>query len=317
MSSRRFHGRRHHEITPLKESDPTGNVAPIKRGRRAARSYLIGLIGKDIQRSKSPLLHEQEGRDQNILVLYQLLDLNVMGRDVDALSDLLCSAELMGFAGLNITHPCKQAVIPLLHELSEEARAIGAVNTVRLSGGRRRGYNTDASGFADSFRRGLSGAPLERVVQVGAGGAGAATAYAMLKMGTAHLQIIDTTPGRAAGLVKNLSQFFDSSRLSVADSATAALHDAQGLVHATPTGMREHPGLPVAEADLHRGLWVAEVVYFPLQTQLLNVARMKGCKTLDGGGMAVFQAAAAFEIFTDHVADRERMLRNFSTISID
>jgi shikimate dehydrogenase len=297
---------RHNETTSLKESNHTGTP----------RSHLIGLIGKDIQRSKSPLLHEQEGRDQGILVLYQLLDLNVLRRDVDSLSDLLYSAELMGFAGLNITHPCKQAVIPLLHDLSEEARVIGAVNTVRLSGGRRTGYNTDASGFADSFRRGLPGVPLDRVVQVGAGGAGAATAYAMLKMGAAHVQVIDTTPGRAATLVKNLSQFFDSSRLSVAES-TAVLRDATGLVHATPTGMREHPGLPFEEAYLHSGLWVAEVVYFPLQTELLRLARKKGCKTLDGGGMAVFQAAAAFEIFTDHIADRERMLRNFSAISHD
>jgi len=301
----------------LTESDHTDNVIPTEHGRGTARSYLIGLIGKGIQRSKSPRLHEQEGRDRNILVLYQLLDLNVMGRDVDALSDLLQSAELMGFAGLNITHPCKQAVIPLLHELSEEAQAIGAVNTVQLSRGLRRGYNTDASGFAASFRRGLSEVPLERVVQLGAGGAGAATAYALLKMGATHVQIVDTAPDRAANLVKNLSQFFVPSRLSAAESAAAALRDAQGLVHATPTGMHEHPGLPVAEADLHRGLWVAEVVYFPLQTQLLSVARKKGCKTLDGGGMAVFQAAAAFEIFTGHAADRERMLRNFSDISDD
>jgi shikimate dehydrogenase len=294
----------------LKDSNHSTSPS-IEPNTEEVRSYLIGLIGKDIQRSKSPLLHEQEGRDQGILVLYQLLDLNALGRDVDSLSDLLYSAELMGFAGLNITHPCKQAVIPLLHELSEEAKAIGAVNTVQLSGGRRKGYNTDASGFADSFQRGLPGVQLERVVQVGAGGAGAATAYAMLKMGTAHLQIIDTTPGRAASLVKNLSQFFEPSRLSVAENPSA-LRDAQGLVHATPTGMREHPGMPVAEADLHPGLWVAEVVYFPLHTELLRAARNKGCRTLDGGGMAVFQAAAAFEIFTNHNADRERMLRNFS-----
>jgi len=282
----------------------------------SSRSYLIGLIGRNIQRSKSPLLHEQEGRAQGILVLYQLLDLDVLGRDVDSLSELLSSAELMGFAGLNVTHPCKQAVIPLLHELSDEARAIGAVNTVRFSGGRRKGYNTDASGFADSFRRGLPDASLERVVQVGAGGAGAATAYALLTMGTEHLQILDTTPGRAASLVHNLSQFFDPSRLSVAES-TAELRNAQGLVHATPTGMREHPGLPVDDADLHPGLWVAEVVYFPLETELLRVARKKGCRTLDGGGMAVFQAASAFEIFTNHSADRERMLQSFSAIPGD
>ena len=284
---------------------------------KKAQSYLIGLIGKDIQRSKSPLMHEQEGRDLGILVFYQLLDLNVLGRDVKALPELLSGAELMGFAGLNVTHPCKQAVIPLLNELSEEARAIGAVNTVRFSDGHRKGYNTDASGFAESFRRGLPGVPLERVVQIGAGGAGAATAYAMLTMGAKHLQIVDTTPERAEALVKNLSQFFEPSRLSVVESASEALRGAQGLVHASPTGMREYPGLPVAESDIHPGLWVAEVVYFPLQTELLRLARLKGCRTLDGGGMAVFQAAAAFDIFTHHNADRERMLRNFQAIPVD
>jgi shikimate dehydrogenase len=287
---------------------------PDKAG---ARSYLIGLVGKDIQRSKSPLMHEREARELGLVLLYQLLDLNVLGRDVDALPDLLYSAELMGFAGLNITHPCKQAVIPLLHELSEDARAIGAVNTVQFKAGRRKGFNTDASGFADSFIRGLPGAPLDRVVQIGAGGAGAATAYAMLKLGTAHLAITDTIPGRAAALVKNLSQFFDASRLSVVESVASSLKSAQGLVHATPTGMREYPGLPVPASALHRDLWVAEVVYFPLETELLRTARALGCRTLDGGGMAVFQAAAAFEIFTGMEADRARMLRHFAEIPGD
>jgi shikimate dehydrogenase len=290
---------------------------PPQSTQNAGRSYLIGLVGKDIQRSKSPLMHEREAHELGLVLLYQLLDLNVLGRDVDSLSDLLYSAELMGFAGLNITHPCKQAVIPLLHELSEEARAIGAVNTVQFVGGRRRGFNTDAAGFADSFTRGLPNAPLERVVQIGAGGAGAATAYSLLKLGVHHLSILDTLPGRAASLIRNLSQFFDASRLSVVEHIDSALKRAQGLIHATPTGMREHPGLPVPEGALHKDLWVAEVVYFPLETELLRKARALGCRTLDGGGMAVLQAAAAFEIFTGKDANRPRMLRHFGEIPGD
>jgi quinate/shikimate dehydrogenase (NAD+) len=281
------------------------------------RTFLVGLIGKDIQRSKSPMIHEQEARELGLVMLYQLLDLNMLKRDVDSLGEILYSAELLGFAGLNITHPAKQATIPLLQELSEEARVIGAVNTVKFVGGIRRGYNTDASGFADSFRRGLPGAPLERVVQIGAGGAGAATAYAMLKLGAGHLTIIDTLPARAAGLVQNLAKFFDPSRLSTSEDAASALRTAQGLVHATPTGMREYPGLPVPANALHGGLWVAEIVYFPLETELLRLAKAKGCRTLDGGGMAVFQAAAAFEIFTGKEVDRERMLRHFREIPQD
>lgn len=96
-----------------------------------------------------------------------------------------------------------------------------------------------------------------------------------------------------------------------------SLRGAQGLVHATPTGMREYPGLPVPESAVHAGLWVAEIVYFPLETELLRLAKAKGCRTLDGGGMAVFQAAAAFEIFTGREADRERMVRHFRDIPQD
>ncbi len=287
------------------------------RGPAERRSYLVGLVGKDIQRSKSPRLHEREAQELGMHLLYQLVYLSTLGRGVDALEEVLASAELMGFAGLNVTHPCKQAVIPLLHELSDEARAIGAVNTVQFLDGRRRGFNTDSSGFADSFRRGLPGAPLGRVLQIGAGGAGAATAYAMLKLGTARLGIYDTVSGRAADLVDNLSRFFDPSRLAVAKDPREALADAEGLVHATPTGMREHPGLPLPAGALHGGLWVAEIVYFPLETQLLKTAAALGCRTLNGGGMAVFQAATAFEIFTGRKVDRERMLRHFRDMPED
>jgi shikimate dehydrogenase len=287
------------------------------KDQAARHSFLVGLVGKDIQRSKSPLMHEQEARELDLRLFYQLLDLTILKCDVDALGDLLSSAELMGFAGLNITHPCKQAVIPLLHELSEEARAIGAVNTVHFVGGRRKGFNTDASGFADSFRRGLPEASLQRVVQIGAGGAGAATAYAMLSLGAGHLSIVDRVPGRAQALAQNLAKVFDPTRLSIESDAAAALRIAQGLVHATPTGMSEYPGLPLPAAALRASLWVAEIVYFPLETELLKAARDIGCRTLDGGGMAVFQAAAAFEIFTGHAADRERMLRRFSEIPGD
>src|SRR5256886_5856226 len=125
-------------------------------------SCLIGLIGRGILRSKSPDMHEQEADAQGIRCLYRLIDLNVLRLGVDALPVLLESAERMGFSGVNITHPCKQAVIPLLHELSEDARAIGAVNTVRFRDGKRLGYNTDAAGFAERFRRGLADSPRDR-----------------------------------------------------------------------------------------------------------------------------------------------------------
>jgi len=280
-------------------------------------TYLTGLIGKGIGRSKSPALHQQEADALGLRCLYQLLDLTVLGLSVADLPRLLSSAELTGFAGVNITHPCKQAVIPLLHELSEEARAIGAVNTVKFANGKRHGFNTDAQGFAESFQRGLPDAARDRVVQIGAGGAGAATAYAMLKLGVRALSVFDADVGRAAALADNLGRIFGAARIGVAQDLPVALATANGLVQATPVGTREHPGMPLSEQLLRSDLWVAEIVYFPLETPLLRTARAMGCRTLDGGGMAVFQAAAAFEIFTGLEADRERMLRHFHTIPGD
>jgi shikimate dehydrogenase len=280
-------------------------------------SYLVGLIGKGILRSKSPAMHQQEADALGIRCLYQLLDSSVLGLGLEDLPRLIDSAELLGFAGLNITHPCKQAVIPLLHELSEDARAIGAVNTVRFANGRRLGFNTDAQGFAASFQRGLPDVPRTRVVQIGAGGAGAATAYALLKLGVERLSVFDVDTNRSAALAANLEGIFGPGRILVAQDLPAALVNANGIVQATPVGTREHPGMPVPERLLRPDMWIAEIVYFPLETQLLRNARAIGCRTLGGGGMAVFQAAAAFELFTGRKADGERMMRHFDTIPGD
>jgi len=280
-------------------------------------AYLTGLIGNGISRSKSPALHHHEADALGLRCLYELLDLAMLGLGVADLPRVLGSAELMGFAGVNITHPYKQAVIPLLHELSEEARAIGAVNTVRFANGKRQGFNTDAQGFAASFQRGLPDVARERVVQIGAGGAGAATAYALLKLGVSRLAVFDVDTNRAAVLAANLSTIFGEARITLAADLPSALAEADGLVQATPVGTREHPGMPLSERLLRPELWVAEIVYFPLETPLLRTARAIGCRTLDGGGMAVFQAAAAFEIFTGKKADRERMLLHFHTIPGD
>jgi shikimate dehydrogenase len=241
----------------------------------------------------------------------------VLGLGLEDLPRLIDSAELLGFAGLNITHPCKQAVIPLLHELSEDARAIGAVNTVRFANGRRLGFNTDAQGFAESFQRGLPDVPRTQVVQIGAGGAGAATAYASLKLGVEQLSVFDVDTNRSAALVANLEGIFGTQRIVVAHDLPATLMNANGIVQATPVGTREHPGMPLPERLLRPDMWIAEIVYFPLETQLLRHARAIGCRTLGGGGMAVFQAAAAFEIFTGRKADGERMMRHFDTIPGD
>jgi len=276
---------------------------------------LVGLVGAGIQASRSPALHEREGAAQGLRYLYRLIDVERLHLPESALPRLLESAEWMGFTGLNVTHPFKQAVLPLLTELSPEARALGAVNTVILHDGARIGHNTDAPGFARSFARGLPDVRRDRVVQLGAGGAGAAVGHALLASGVGHVAVFDAAPDKAETLARALRARFGDERAVAGADLPAAMADADGLVHATPTGMAAHPGLPLDANLLRSALWVAEIVYFPLETELLRVARALGCRTLDGSGMAVFQAAEAFEIFTGRPADAERMLRHFAEMS--
>ncbi|MCP1649684.1 shikimate dehydrogenase [Pseudomonas nitroreducens] len=278
------------------------------------RTVLAGLIGAGIQASRTPALHEREGDAQGFRYLYRLIDLDTLGVDPAALPDLLAAAERMGYTGLNITFPCKQAVIPLLHELSDEARGIGAVNTVVLRDGKRIGHNTDCLGFAEGFRRNLSDAPRERVVQLGAGGAGAAVAHALLSEGVGQLTIFEVDSARAQALVDNLNAHFGGQRARVGHDLAGAVAEAEGLVNTTPVGMAKLPGAPLPLELLHAGLWVAEIIYFPLETELLRHARSLGCRTLDGGNMAVFQAVKAFELFSGVKANVERMLAHFATM---
>ncbi|MGF6557299.1 shikimate dehydrogenase [Pseudomonas sp. S30_BP2TU TE3576] len=276
---------------------------------------LAGLIGAGIQASRTPALHEHEGDAQGLRYLYRLIDLDQLKLDSNALPDLLMAAERMNYTGLNITFPCKQAIIPLLDELSPEAQGIGAVNTVVLKDGKRIGHNTDCLGFAEGFRRGLQGVAVERVVQMGAGGAGAAVAHALLREGVQQLSIFDVDIRRAQDLADNLNQHFDIARAVAGYDLPSAMAQADGLVNTTPMGMKKLPGTPVPVELLRAELWVAEIVYFPLETELLRNARALGCRTLDGGNMAVFQAVKAFELFSGVVPDAQRMLEHFQSMN--
>ena len=277
-------------------------------------AFLAGLIGAGIQASRTPAMHEREGAEQGLCYIYKLIDLQALDLGVEALPDLLLAAERMGFAGLNITHPCKQAAIPLLHDLSEDARALNAINTVVLRDGRRIGHNTDWWGFAESFRRNLPEAKRDLVVQLGAGGAGAAVAHAALTLGVGRLIIVDTEQARAEQVASSLSRRFGAGRAVAGADLAAGVAEAEGLINTTPVGMAKYPGLPLPAELLRPELWVAEIVYFPLETELLRRARALGCRTLDGGGMAVFQAVEAFRLITGITPDANRMLRHFASM---
>jgi shikimate dehydrogenase len=279
------------------------------------KKLLLGLIGAGIQRSMSPALHEEEGRHHGLRVHYQLIDLDSARVGVDALPELMRAVRAIGFAGLNITFPCKQAVIPLLDSLSDEARAIGAVNTVVREGDRLVGHNTDGPGWSWGFQRALPKADLARVVLLGAGGAGSACADAVLRLGAAELMIFDRDSARAAALAARLNQHLPGTRASATTDLNAALSRASGLIHATNTGMASTPGMPLDAALLRPSMWVSEIVYVPLETELLKAARRAGCATADGGHMNVGQAIRGFKLFTGREADAARMDAHFRRLA--
>jgi shikimate dehydrogenase len=284
------------------------------------RKFLVGLIGASVATSLSPPLHEREADELGLRYLYQLIDTDRLGVPPRDVGTLLAEARRMGFTGLNITHPCKQTVLPSLDDLSPEAAAIGAVNTVLFTGGRSVGHNTDWSGFADGFTRGLPGAALDDLVLLGAGGAGAAVAHAVLRLGAGRLAVLDIDRRRADRLVAALQRSGAGRRRRAVtacgpEDLADRLRTADGLVNATPVGMTPHFGSPVPPDLLPPRLWVADVVYRPLETELLRTARERGCATLSGGGMVVYQAAAAFRLFTGRTPDAERMYRHFETLT--
>ena len=280
-------------------------------------TYLTGLVGAGIGASLSPPLHEHEAAALGLRYVYRLIDVRKLGVGAEQAPDLVRAARQLGFDGLNITHPCKQAAMAALDELSPEVAVLGATNTVVFDGARAIGHNTDWSGFARALRHGLPGAPLGHVVVLGAGGAGSAVCYALGRLGAGRVTVIDTDQARADGLVDALASELDPARVAAADIAAlpGLLARADGLVHATPTGMAGHPGSAVPAGALVPDLWVADVVYRPLQTELLRAARRAGCRTLDGGAMAVFQAADAFALFTGIAPDIGRMLAHFAQLT--
>lgn len=276
-------------------------------------SVLVGLIGEGVSPSLTPPMHEREADVQGLRLLYRPIDLLDLSLPATAVGDLLVAAHRLGFNGLNITHPCKQLVIEHLDDISEDARLLGAVNTVLIQDGRFIGHNTDFSGFGAAFAAGLPDAALDRVVQLGAGGAGSAVAYALLSAGAKTLNLVDTDTVRCSERAAELAAVFPAS--TVTAHSTSELGQlmalADGLVHCTPVGMAAHPGLPLDIGLLEPRHWLADIVYRPIETALVSGARAKGCRVLDGGRMAVGQAADAFRLFTGRDADPGRMRAHF------
>lgn len=275
-------------------------------------AMIAGLIGHGIQASRTPRMHTKEAVAIGFPYDYRLIDLPLDLGDV-ALAELLNNLEAAGYRGINVTVPYKRDILTHLNALSDDAHAVGAVNTVLFTKEGRIGHNTDYWGFAESLRRGLPDVARDKVLLLGAGGAGHAVAHALVDSGVGTLLVCDTNRDLAASLVAELNARAGAGRAKCVGDVAEVAKVADGIVNATPVGMLKMPGMPIEGALVEPRHWVADIVYFPLETKLLAHARANGCAVLSGAGMALFQAVRAFELFTGVTPDADRMKAVFDS----
>ena len=256
-------------------------------------------------------MHMMEGARLGIDYSYALIDFDRVRLPATAVGTVVRLARQHGFAGLNVTHPFKQTVIAELDELSREAADIGAVNTIVFRAGKSVGHNTDCWGFAESFRREMQGAKLGSVLLLGAGGAGQAVARALADLGADRIDVFDVDAAKAGALAASIASGGRPLCANAVEDLIEAAGRADGLVNASPVGMAKYPGTPLPVHLLRPELWVADIVYFPAETELLRSAVALGSRTLPGQGMAVFQAVRAFELITGCKPDPIEMSRHF------
>lgn len=257
---------------------------------------VAAVIGWPISHSKSPVIHS-----------FWLEALGIDGHYArfpiapEGLHTAIRALPALGVRGVNVTIPHKQAVMDALDEISPAAKAIGAVNTVVVTAeGRLVGYNTDVTGFAEPLRGStLSGRPA---CMVGAGGAARAVLAAMKDLGVSDVRVINRSVDKAESL---LAEFGLPGRVYSFDHSAAGLDGAALVVNTSSLGMKGYPPLELDLAPVADDAVVYDIVYAPLETDLLKQAKTRGLKTVDGLSMLVGQAADAFRLFYDAEPPRD------------
>ncbi len=268
------------------------------------KAKLAGVIGWPITHSRSPQLHGFWLERHQIDGAYVPLAIAPENFDM-ALAGLAAA----GFRGLNVTLPHKLAAYAACDTIDDNARRIGAVNTIVFDeNGKPHGSNTDAFGFVENIRQNSSWNAGGVAVVLGAGGAARAVCVALIDAGVTEIRVLNRTRERADALARDLGR-----PLTVADWShrAAVLADATMLVNTTSLGMTGQPPLEIDLAALSEKAVVNDIVYVPLETDLLAAARARGNETVDGLGMLLHQARPGFEAWFGVKTEVTEELRNF------
>jgi shikimate dehydrogenase len=264
--------------------------------------HLTGVLGWPVSHSISPPMHNAAFRALGLDWLY--LPFAVQPADLPA---AVGGLRALGFAGVNVTIPHKVAMLALMDEISPEAIAVGAVNTVIMRDGRMIGHNTDAYGYLTALTSSGYAPAGQAALVLGAGGAARSIVYALARAG-AHVTICNRTAERASKLVTDLAPYLPGTDLRTIPATTQALastlKEARLLVNTTSVGMTGGPpGSPLPDGlTLHPDLTVFDLVYAPPLTPLLRQARAAGAHTVGGLGMLVHQGAQALTLWTGYDA---------------
>ncbi|WP_334111032.1 shikimate dehydrogenase [Thermodesulfitimonas autotrophica] len=264
---------------------------------------VTGIFGDPVAHTLSPAMHNAAFTALGLNFVY--LPFHVRR---EALAAAVAGIKALGLAGVNITVPHKEAVLPLLDDVAEEARLIGAVNTVVNRGGALVGYNTDATGFLRALQEAGFNPAGRPAVVIGAGGAARAVVVALARAGVRKITIFNRTLGRAAALAELVrAKGVAAAALPWADLAGAGkkvVAQAALVVQTTSVGMhpQEEEAPPVPPEALEPGQLVVDLIYSPPETRLLRLARAAGATTQNGMAMLLHQGAAAFELWTGREA---------------
>ena len=263
----------------------------------SGNTELYGLIGYPARHTFSPLMQNAAFQTLGINAVY--LAFEVKPKD---LGTAMHSLRTLGIKGLNVTVPYKEKVLKYLDEVEQEARFIGAVNTIVLKEGRLKGYNTDGKGFVRSLKEEFGILPEgKRFFIIGAGGASRAISFSLALKGAGRIVLIDEIEDKAASLSKSLEKHTNSEAIALKKNNKAVkemILNSDVLINATPCGMKLKDPKVIEPNFLHKGLFVYDVIYNPRTTTLLRDARNKGAVTANGIGMLLNQGALSFDIWT-------------------
>jgi len=286
------------------------------------KTRLVGIVGYPLGHTLSPAMHNAAFAALGLNNVY--VPVEIRPEDFHSVVEDLARA---GFLGFNVTMPYKEDVLTHLDDVASYAQIAGAVNTVQCVDGRLVGYNTDGRGFIAAIEQdaGFEVKGSSAVV-FGAGGAACAAVLSLALAGAAAISIVNRDVERAERLAERVRQRFSSCDLramSPSEALAEAMSQATLLVNATPVGMKASPGTPLDPALVSAEHLVVDMVYDPLETEFLAAARKKGARTMNGLGMLVYQAASAFEIWTEREAPvdvmrkaAEAQIERLSTASV-